>query len=150
MAKEEMTNTEETSTSKPSALDILEQYEQEQKAKALEDANKLVRVRITCNNPNKTNYTSEIFCVRNDKVAEIKKAVPFGVAWHVPRMLLNMIEEKQFQKFEKKRVNGNQVTTTKLMPEYTIEYLPPLTEEEFEAIRQKQLAEGLNGETLYE
>ena len=149
MVKEETTNTE-TSTSKPSALDILESYEKEQKAKALEDANKLVRVRITCNNPNKTNYTSEIFCVRNDKVAEIKKAVPFGVAWHVPRMLLNMIEEKQFQKFEKKRVNGNQITTTKLMPEYTIEYLPPLTEEEFEAIRQKQLAEGLNGDTLYE
>ena len=61
-----------------------------------------------------------------------------------------MIEEKQFQKFEKKRVNGNQVPTTKLMLEYTTEYLSPLTEEEFEAIRQKQLAEGLNGETLYE
>jgi len=53
-----------------------------------------------------------------------------------------MLKEKKVQLFKKTRVKGVDVTTPYLANEYTIEVLPALTPEEFEAIRQKQLAEG--------
>ena len=106
-------------------------------------AMKLVRCIITCNNPNKRSYQGEIFCVRNKSVDMVKKMVPFNVPTHVPQILLNMIKEKQLQHFTAKRLpNGIESKTVKLVPEYNIEILPPLTAEEFNAIKQKQLAEG--------
>ena len=117
------------------------------KAKKLEDetwkrAMKLERVIITCNNKNKTSYQGEIFCAKNAFIPEVKKFVPFGVPTHVPHILMSMIREKQYQTFFKKKVNGVTQTESKLIPEYNIQELPPITSEELNAIRQKQLAEG--------
>ncbi len=108
-------------------------------------AMKLVRCIITCNNPNKRSYQGEIFCVRNKSIDMVKEMVPFNVPTHVPLILLNMIKEKQLQHFPAKRLpNGIESKSVKLVPEYNIEILPPLTSEEFNAIKQKQLAEGSN------
>jgi hypothetical protein len=112
----------------------------------LKEANKLVRCMITCNNKNKTSYQGEIFSVRNAKIPEIKKFVPFGVPTHIPQILYNVIKEKQYQSFRKEKVNGNQITRSHIMPEYNIQLLPPLSRDELEAIKQKQLAEGFTGE----
>ena len=106
-------------------------------------AMKLVRVQISCNNPNKTSYQGEIFSARNKYIPEVKKFVPFNVPTHVPTILLNMIKEKQLQTFVTEKLpNGMQTKRSKLVPEYNIQVLAPLTAEEFNAIRQKQLAEG--------
>lgn len=107
-------------------------------------AMKLVRCQITCNNPNKRNYQGEIFSARNSMINEVKKYVPFNVPTHIPSILFNMIKEKQLQTFYIEKVNGNQIKRVKLIPEYNIQELPPLTTEEYNAIRQKQLAEGGN------
>ena len=108
-------------------------------------AMKLVRVQISCNNPNKTSYQGEIFSARNKFIPEVKKFVPFNVPTHVPQILLNMIKEKQLQTFVTEKLpNGMQTKRSKLVPEYSITVLSPLTSEEFNAIRQKQLAEGNN------
>lgn len=113
------------------------------KLDAYKKAMKLVRCTITCNNKNKTNYTGEIFSVRNAVVEEVKKFVQFGKPTHVPAILLNMIKEKQYQMFKKTKLpNGNIITENYLTPEYNVQELPPLTPEEFQAIRRKQLAEG--------
>ena len=107
------------------------------------EAMKLIRCQINCNNKNKTSLTGEIFCARNAVIPEVKKFIPFGVPTHVPEILLNMIKEKQYQMFRKEKLpNGNQITRSYLIPEYTIQELPPLTSAELEAIKQKQLAEG--------
>ena len=112
---------------------------------AYKRAMKLVRCIITCNNPNKRNYTGEIFCVRNKSIEMVKKMVPFNVPTHVPQIILNMIKEKQLQHFTAKKLpNGIESKTVKLVPEYNIDILPPLTADEFNAIRQRQLAEGNN------
>ena len=112
-------------------------------ADAFKHAMKLVRCIITCNNKNKTSYQGEIFSARNAKIPEVKKFIPFGVKTHVPSILLNVIKEKQVQMFRKERLaNGNVITTTYLTPEYNIQILDPITPEEFEAIKRKQLAEG--------
>lgn len=108
-------------------------------------AMKLVRVQISCNNPNKTSYQGEIFSARNKFIPEVKKFVPFNVPTHVPQILLNMIKEKKLQTFVTEKLpNGMQTKRSKLVPEYSITVLSPLTPEEFNAIRQKQLAEGNN------
>lgn len=115
--------------------------------KRMKEANKLIRCIVHCNNPNKSSYESEIFCVQNKYTSEIKKLVAFGVPWHVPQMLLNTIKERQYQVFyDKKSTNGIPHKETKMMPEYTVQILPPISTEEYNSIRQKQLAEGYNGE----
>jgi hypothetical protein len=108
---------------------------------------KLVRCTITCNNKNKTNYVGEIFSVRNAVLPEVKKMVPFGVITHIPSILLNVIKEKKYQMFKVKKLpNGITTKESYLIPEYNIQVHPPITSEELEAIKQKQLAEGFTGE----
>lgn len=109
------------------------------------EAMKLIRCTISCNNKNKNDYTGEIFCVRNKVLPEVKKFIPFGVITHVPQILLSMIQEKEYQMFRSKKVNGNTIKETYLVPEYNIQVLPPISAEELEAIAKKQLAEGING-----
>ena len=103
---------------------------------------KLIRCNVICNNPNKKSYSGEIFCARNKSIPEVKKFIQFNTPTHIPQILYNMLKEKKVQLFKKTRVKGVDVTTPYLANEYTIEVLPSLTPEEFEAIRQKQLAEG--------
>lgn len=110
------------------------------------EAMRLIRCIVTCNNKNKTSYTGEIFCARNAVVPEVKKFIPFGVPTHIPQILFNMIKEKQYQQFKTRKVNGNTVKESFMVAEYNIQLLDPITAEEFNAIKQKQLAEGFNGE----
>jgi hypothetical protein len=111
------------------------------------EALRLVRCIITCNNKNKTSYTGEIFSASNAVIPEVKKFVQFGSPTHIPVILLNMIKEKKVQVYSKKRQqNGDMITVANEVPEYNIQLLDPLTGKELEAIKQKQLAEGYNGE----
>ena len=110
------------------------------------EAMRLIRCIVTCNNKNKTSYAGEIFCARNAIVPEVKKFIPFGVPTHIPQILFNMIKEKQYQQFKIKKVNGNNVKDSFMVAEYNIQLLDPISAEEFNAIKQKQLAEGFNGE----
>ena len=110
------------------------------------EAMRLVRCTISCNNKNKSEFSGEIFCARNKILPEVKKFVPFGVPTHIPLILLNMIKEKQYQVFRTKKLpNGQTVKEPSLIPEYNIQELPPLTQQELDAIARKQLAEGFDG-----
>jgi len=125
--------------------------EQAKKSEAvqLKDAMKLIRCIITCNNKNKTSYQGEIFTVNNAilPMSLGKKMIPFGVPTHVPQIILNAIKEKQYQMFkEVRQPNGMKTKKPYLVPEYNINILDPLTREEHDAIRKKQLAEGFTGE----
>lgn len=106
-----------------------------------QEANKLVRVRITCMNPAKKNIEGEIFTVANRSVGTIKKYVPFNVdeGWHVPQMILNMIRERKCQVFVKERSrNGVTMKRGKLINEFNVEVLPELTLEELQQLAQRQ------------
>jgi len=114
--------------------------------KQTKEAMRLIRVRLSCNNPNKKSLPGEIFTVRNAVLPEVKKFIQFNVPTHVPQIMLNMIKEKQCQLFKQERLpNGNKVTKSHLVPEYNIEMLGPISTDEYNAIRQKQLAEGFDG-----
>lgn len=106
---------------------------------------KLVRVRITCMNPNKKDLEGEIITVSNGLVGTLKKYIPFNAeeGWHVPQIMLNVLREREFQMFyQTKDERGNKVTRGKQAREFAIEVLPPLTEEEIKELAQRQAMVG--------
>lgn len=106
-----------------------------------DEALKLVRVIITPMEATKAaNLESEMFCAGNSVVGTVKRVVTFGEPWHVEQILLNTIKEKKYQMFvTKKNAQGVTLTSAKLVPAYSIAYLDPLTEEEIDALADRQI-----------
>jgi len=105
------------------------------------EANKLVRVRITCMNPNKKNWPGEILSVSNDVIGTIKKFVPFNSeeGYHVPAVLLDLLKARQYQHFAQiTKPNGQKIAVSKLLPEFAIEVMTPLTSTELVELKQRQ------------
>ena len=115
--------------------------EEAARRKLIDEANKLVRVRITCMNPFKKDIEGEIITVANDLVGTQKKYVPFNAdnGWHIPQMMLNALQERMCQVFfNEKSKNGVTVRKGKLIKEFAIEILPNLTQEELKDLAQQQ------------
>jgi len=105
------------------------------------EASALVRIRVTCMNPNKKNHEGEVFTVSNSVVGTHRKYVPFNAenGWHVPKMLLGVIQERQCQIFVKaKDFRGRDVAKGKLIKEFAVEILDPLTMDELEDLKTQQ------------
>lgn len=106
-----------------------------------EDALQLARIRVTCMNPQKKEWEGEIFTVSNNLVGTQKKFVPFNAddGWHVPRIILNQLKNRECQVFHTvKDERGNKMRQGKLIKEFAIEELPPLTEKELQDLAQRQ------------
>jgi hypothetical protein len=109
------------------------------RAAKFKEANKLVRVNITCMNGHKKDWQGEVFTASNSVIGSIKKYVPFNVDWHVPTIILNMIKERKYQTFYTvKDSRGNSIRKGKLVPEFAIRELDPLTEKELKELAQRQ------------
>jgi len=110
------------------------------------EAGKLVRIRVTCMNPNKKGWEGEIISCGSAKLGTFKKYVPFNAdaGWHVPQIILQEMQERKYTTFvNAKGPRGETVRRGKLVPEFSIEVLPPLTKEErLELMRQQALANG--------
>ena len=105
------------------------------------EANELIRIRVTCMNPNKREWEGEIFTTGNSTLGTLKKYVPFNIdeGWHVPRAIYNQIIERQCQIFvPKKDARGNTTKQGKLIKEFAVEILPNLTADELEELARKQ------------
>lgn len=104
-------------------------------------ATEQVRIRVTCMNPAKKEWHGEIFTVGNGAVGTLKKFVPFNAeeGWHVPRMILDMMQQRQCQIFvNSKTKNGVTVRQGKLIKEFAIEILEPLTQSELNELARRQ------------
>ena len=105
------------------------------------EAGELVRIRVSCMNPAKSEWEGEIFCAGNSQVGSFTKYVPFNNedGWHVPRVILNMMQERQCQIFITVRDGrGNSTRKGKLIKEFAIEVLPALSAEELHDLAQRQ------------
>lgn len=137
--EEARSKTESEDRAKNAAVNQLKSAEAE-KLKRIRAARELVRVRITCMNPLKKEYEGEIFSVGNSEIPTITKFVQFEREYHVPRIMLNMIRNRKYQTFiEERTPNGGKVKRGKLVREYAIEELPPLTATELQELKQRQL-----------
>jgi len=124
-------------------LTATEFNELERKSRSRKAAS-LVRVRVTCLNPDKKAWPGEIFSVGSAKLGTFKKYVPFNVdeGWHVPHIIYETMKERQFTQRYTVKVNGQEVTKYKLVNEFAIEVLPPLTKEELKELARKQAMSG--------
>ena len=112
----------------------------QRKIRLKKEANQLIRCRVTCMNPNKSEWEGEILTVANAAVGTIKKYVPFNTEWHVPRFILNVLKARECQVFYTyvDKRTGNKTRKGKLVKEFAIEELPPLTKEELRDLAQRQ------------
>jgi hypothetical protein len=125
-SKEETGSTEEVDTSKP-------------KQSARTKATNLIRVRVTCMNPNKKEYEGELFMVGNSVIGTVKRFVPFDVDWHVPEIIYQIIKDRKYQTFVTvKDRNGNKSREGKLVNAYAVEVLKPLSDKEMKELAQRQ------------
>lgn len=106
------------------------------------EATELVRIRVSCMNPAKKEWDGEIFTAGNSLVGSLSKYVPFNDAedgWHVPRIIYNLMVERQCQVFTTVRDSrGNSTRKGKLIREFAIEVLPNLTANELKDLAQRQ------------
>lgn len=113
-----------------------------QKRKRLADeAAKLVRIRVTCMNPIKKEWDGEIITAGNSAVGSFKKYIPFNAdeGWHVPNIIYQQLLQRECQVFTTQRdEKGNQYRKGKLIKEFAIEVLPPLTQEELDELARRQ------------
>jgi len=115
----------------------------ERNARLRKEANQLVRIQLTCMNPAKNTWKGDFYEVSNSVIGSIKKFVPFNVeedGYHVPAVSLKMLKRKKFQKFYEIQKGRHKVKKSKLVPEFGITVLDPLTREELKKLAQVQAA----------
>lgn len=116
--------------------------------KAIEEQTKLIRVRITCMNPNKREVPGGIFAVGNKYIGTVRKYIPYNTTedgYHVPNCLLELLKRKKFTqriKVKDRSVLGGERIETRTVNEFAIEVLPPLTEAEIKELAEEQRATG--------
>jgi len=110
------------------------------------ESGKLIRCRIQCLNPAKKEWPGEIFSVGSSKLGTFKKYVPFNSPepYHIPKIIYDMLVEKKCTVFYTETdARGNKTRKGRLVNEFAIEVLTPLTKEELsELARRQALAAG--------
>ena len=125
----------------PTVKVVEKESEGQLRARKRKEANALVRIRVACMNPIKKEWPGEIITTGNGAVGTIRKFVPFNSdeGYHVPRMIYDQLVQRKCQVFvTKKDGRGNKSRVGKLINEFSIEVLPPLTEKELKDLAQRQ------------
>ena len=104
-----------------------------------DNCGKLVRIIAHNNSPLKKEWEGEIITASND-LGTWKKYIQFDVEWHVPKIIYNVLKEKKYSHFySRKNDQGITIRKVRLLPEYNIELLEPLTNSEVKALAERQL-----------
>ena len=121
------------------------QLKNEQQQRQRKEAMKLIRIHVTCMNPNKKNWEGEMFTVSNSVIGTVKKFVPFNnpEGWHVPMIIYKAMIEKNCQIFQSvKGKNGRNTKRAKMIKELSIEIMDPLTKTELNELAIRQARAG--------
>lgn len=139
--KEVMDN-QEGEKERPSAAET----KSERRTRRHKEAMALVRCLIICNDPAKRDWPGEWLGVSNGAGVNIRKLVPYNQPdkpFHLPRIMVNMLREKQVQVFvSKPGKHGTPVRVSRSISAYTITELPPLSQEELNDLAKSQQARG--------
>lgn len=110
-----------------------------------EDAMKLVRLRISNLNPDNREVPGEVITIYSKVTGRVSKFVPFDPTfsangYHVPNIIYKFLKNKKFVSRTVKTTNqhGREEVITRLVNEYALEVLPPLTYEELKDLAAKQ------------
>lgn len=105
------------------------------------EASALVRVIVSCMNPEKREWDGEMFSVGNSVVGQYKKYVPFNneSGYHVPQIILNHMLEKECQIWvNKKNARGEKVKVGRLIKELNVQIMSPLSIDELRELGMQQ------------
>ena len=122
-----------------------DETEGQKRQRQMQEASKLVRIRLTCMNPFKKDWDGEFFTVGNSVVGSYTKYVPFNSedGWHVPQIIYNHLIERQSQIFVTRKTDrGVTVREGKLIKEFAVEVLPQLTQAELDELARRQAMAG--------
>lgn len=110
------------------------------KQQKINNATKQLRVIVTCHNPNKHKWQGETITAANDFAKE-EKYILFNEPYHVPKIILKYLEEKEFQEHYEtiSPVTGKKVKATRNKKEFTVTHLAALTEKEIEELAVNQV-----------
>lgn len=123
----------------PVAVEVVPETTVQKNKRLKQEANRLVRIRIACMNPNKSEWEGEVFTAGNSVVGSLSKYVPFDVDWHVPQIILNMIEDRKCQLFYTATDDkGRKFRKGRMAKEFTVAILPDLSTEELHDLAQRQ------------
>ena len=116
------------------------EYQHMLRTRAKKDCGRLRRVRISCMNPAKREWPGEIISVGSAKLGTFKKYIPFnGEPYHIPQIIYDVLKDRKCSSFfTETDGRGQKVRKSKLIDEFAIEDLPPLTKEELETLRNRQ------------
>lgn len=118
-----------------------EESEGQTRARLRQEANELIRVRVSCMNPDKKEWDGEIFTTGNSVVGTFSKFVPFNneEGWHIPRIIYQQLVQRQCQIWVAERdIRGNSIRKSKMIKEFSIEILPNLTADELHELARRQ------------
>ena len=105
---------------------------------------RLIRCRITCLNPAKADLKGEFITVANRFLGTVRKFVPFGDAgedYHLPKILVDDLKARQFNQVKTVRnEKGGISIEQRLVNEYAITELTPLTQAELDKLARVQAA----------
>ncbi|MDR0454787.1 MAG: hypothetical protein LBH05_08255, partial [Deferribacteraceae bacterium] len=102
-----------------------------------------IRCVVVCNNPAKSSLAGDLHAAGNS-AAYIQKYIQYNVPTHIPLIIYNSLKEKKYMKVIKRKQQSPygviDMSQCIELPEFTIQDLPDLTFEEFNGIKQRQLA----------
>ena len=134
-------DTSTDSTAGSAVIGLAEETPNQRKLRKKREAGELIRIRVTCMNPNKRDWDGEIFSASNSTVGTFKKYVPFNAdeGWHVPNIIYQVLKDRECQVFSTVTgPRGNKFRKGKLIKEFAIEVLPPLTQKELDELARRQ------------
>lgn len=102
---------------------------------------KLVRVIITCMNPQKSQWHGQYFSVGNALIPHQTKFLQFGREYHITKFMYDVIKEATYRTSrEVPDGKGGKTRENLTKKEFGIEVLPALTEQELKELRLEQAA----------
>lgn len=129
-------------------VDLSNETEGQKKNRLRREAQALVRVRVSCMNPQKKNLKGELLCVSNRNFGTIQRFIPFNRDWHIEKVLYDALSEREYMVFDREKTGraNIEVVTPRNVPEFNIAVLPPLTKGELKDLGQRQAMANGTGE----
>lgn len=107
------------------------------KADARKEASKLVRCIVTAMDKDKAELHGEIISCGNSMTGMVKKFVPFGKEWHIPKIIVDSLKEKKMWTTRDRKTVKGVVKENAEIPAYNVQELPDLTQEELDRITKE-------------
>ena len=102
-------------------------------------ASRMLRVKISCRNPDKRAYKGEIFEVGNT-VVEHKRFIPFNKEVNIPTMMVNFIKGKKFVSYTPADPEAKVMQKRIIENEFDVTVLSALSEKDLKDLKRSQYA----------